>query len=241
MSIAATLLGCAASGQGDGPARIGNDDVSVDDAGLLLPYLADSATGTDAPSETAEASTDPSSTKGGADAATTKAPPYVIFLDYAPSYAFCKAGSGDGPSCRKAIAGYLDQIYADFNVVFTETMPSGPHFEVHVTSGSDTGIAKNTCDMTFPSDGASVGCAVGGDPHTCAVLIAQEHGHLVGLKHTTTREDVMCNPVGRWTVGFAHTASTVSDQACRATQDSYALMKERLGAWPGGAKPGATL
>ena len=71
-----------------------------------------------------------------------------------------------------------------------------------------------------------------------AVIIAQEQAHLVGLEHTTDPHDVMYPTICTDCAGYVDADSGISGDKCdRGTQNSYAMMKKGLGAWPGGPKP----
>ena len=148
--------------------------------------------------------------------------------------------------CQRQVQSYLDAWYADFNVVFTLTRPtSGAYYTEVVSSGggawcgADTttaGIAPFYCqDLTAGMAYAFLG---GASAKETAIIIAQEQAHLVGLEHTKSERDVMHPTVCTGCDGFENVDNPVDTDHCgRPTQNSYQMMKDRLGAWPGGVKP----
>jgi hypothetical protein len=146
--------------------------------------------------------------------------------------------------CQRQVQAWLDKWYADFNVVFTLTRPAvGPYYTAIVASSgvwcgqgpTVGGVAPINCrDL---EDAPSYSFLCGRNPKACAAIIAQEHAHTVGLVHSTSRVDVMYPSVQLVTDGFEDRENTVADILCRKTQNSYRLMLERMGPWPGGAKP----
>jgi hypothetical protein len=78
----------------------------------------------------------------------------------------------------------------------------------------------------------------GGSARETAVIIAQEQAHLLGLEHTNNDHDIMFPTISPDTRGFVDGDSPVTGDRCdRATQNSYRMMKDALGVWPGGPKP----
>jgi hypothetical protein len=162
-----------------------------------------------------------------------------------------------GPSvddCRAPVLALLDRWYADFDVVFT-LVPPAPD------AGADAGVLA-TDTVVVSSDGAWCGADAqtvsrsplppctdpggGGavaifrceDARTCATLIAKEQGHLVGLQHTGSPTDVMNELGGVDHDGFEDRDNLSAAPRCGRLQNSHQLMLTRLGAWPGGPKPG---
>lgn len=200
-----------------------------------------------------------------ASAAKSAAPaPKVIYLVYAdgktplPSMNY-NACSGLAPKftctfaptlleCQQQIQAYLDRWYADFNVIFTLTKPtSGSYYTEVVSSGggswckvdnSVAGVAPFLCKdlkggVAYTLDG-------GQSAHDTAVIIAQEQAHLLGLEHVSSDSDIMYPYICRNCDGFQDKSLPVSGDRCdRDTQNSYQMMKDALGAWPGGPKPSA--
>jgi MYXO-CTERM domain-containing protein len=78
------------------------------------------------------------------------------------------------------------------------------------------------------------------DAKLCASIIAQEQAHLVGLEHTVSEFDVMnVNFIVERHMGFEDNLNAVAHPfQCQREQNSYQLMKQRVGAWMGGPKPG---
>jgi len=182
-------------------------------------------------------------------AATSESPP-VFTCTYGTSL----------DDCQRQVQTYLDAWYASFNLVFTFTRPpSGDYYTMVITSGwpdCQDGLAASQSG-TAPSDEAgaappsctdvpgetAIAIECGKSAHTCATLIAHEHGHMVGLEHTTlSTTDVMNMSVLPAAAGFddqdLRTAIDDLHPQCKLTQNSYHDMLAALGAWPGGAKPG---
>lgn len=192
-------------------------------------------------------------------AAADKLRPKVVFLWFAdggpapmegspcagktPTAYTCAFGSSVD-DCKRQVMAHLDRWYEDFNVVFTFTKPvSGPHYTVIVTSdgawcdqGSGIGgLAPINClDL---DGGTAYAFVCRRAAKTCASIIAQEQAHTVGLAHTLSRADVMYPIVQATSEGFEDKENQVESALCRATQNSHALMAERLGRWTGGNKP----
>ncbi len=195
---------------------------------------------------------------------SASAAPKVIYLVYAdgktplPSMNY-NACSGLAPKftctfaptlleCQQQIQAYLDRWYADFNVIFTLTKPtSGSYYTEVVSSGGGAwckvdstvaGVAPFLCKdlkggVAYTLDG-------GQSAHDTAVIIAQEQAHLLGLEHVASDSDIMYPYICRNCDGFQNQSLAVSGDRCdRTTQNSYQMMKDALGAWPGGPKPSA--
>jgi hypothetical protein len=78
----------------------------------------------------------------------------------------------------------------------------------------------------------------GRDAKETAIAISQEQAHLVGLEHTATDADAMDATFCTSCDGFQDADNVVTGDWCdRPVQNSYRLMAERLGVWPGGNKP----
>ncbi len=198
-------------------------------------------------------------------AAKTSAPaPKVIYLVYAdgktplPAMNY-NACSGLAPKfnctfaptlleCQQQIQAYLDKWYADFNVIFTLTKPtSGAYYTEVVSSGggswcnvdsSVAGVAPFLC--TDLKGGVAYTLDGGLNAHDTAVIIAQEQAHLLGLEHVATDSDIMYPYICRTCDGFLNQSLPVTGDRCdRQTQNSYQMMINALGAWPGGPKPSA--
>ena len=189
------------------------------------------------------------------------APPHVVYLRYADGSAlprtpinpcprtapaFTCQFAGNVKDCQKEIQSYLDDWYKDFNVVFTLDRPTtGAFFTEVVSSGggdwcqassSVAGIAPFYCDNL--EGGVAYTFLGGRSAKETAIIVAQEQAHLVGLEHTDSRGDVMYPTLCPDCDGFQDVANKVRDDHCdRPTQNSYQLMLERLGPWPGGQKP----
>jgi hypothetical protein len=189
--------------------------------------------------------------------------PHLVYLDYADGAPLprtnlnpChgtpprfRCGSSRLPrDCAREIQAYLDRWYADFNLVFTLDRPkSGSFHTVVVTSGGGgwcgvegdvAGVAPFLCNRL---EGGAVYAFRGGeDARASAIIIAQEQAHLVGLEHTASDADLMSPTICTSCDGFNPTPQpVVMDRCGRPTQDSYQMMRDRLGAWPGGVKPSA--
>ncbi|HEY2903758.1 MAG TPA: Ig-like domain-containing protein [Polyangia bacterium] len=187
--------------------------------------------------------------------------PRVIYLAYADGTELPKtdvnACSGTAPKfvcnfapsleeCQRQIQTYLDKWYADLNVVFTLKRPTSGRFYTEVVSsgggawcGVDArvaGVAPFLCKDIY---GGVAYTFMGGDSaKQTATIIAQEQAHLVGLEHTNSDNDLMLPTICHDCDGFEDANNMVMTDRCdRPTQNSYELIKERLGTWPGGAKP----
>ncbi len=160
-----------------------------------------------------------------------------------PAYACTFASSP--AACRLAIQAWLDKWYADFNVVFTYQRPtSGPHDTIIVAAEGAWCLAddRTTSQSPLPTcevadSGALVVFQCRDDARKCASIIAQEQAHIVGLEHTPSPTDVMNPAFPPDHDGFEDRDNPVTNVKCRRPQNSYRLMLERLGAWPGGPKP----
>lgn len=199
----------------------------------------------------------------GGSAGSTETEPRVVYLFYADGNPLPKtnvnACHGTPPKfncnfgtsvldCQKQIQSYLDRWYADFNVIFTFTRPtSGKYYTEVISSGGGAwcgveskvaGVAPFLCNDL---DGGVAYTFLGGaDAKQTAVIIAQEQAHLVGLEHTTSNIDLLLPTVCSHCDGFQNVDNPVTGDRCnRTSQNSYAMMKERLGAWTGGPKPSA--
>jgi len=169
---------------------------------------------------------------------------------------------GDGPNaglqdCQQQVQAYLDDWYQDFNLVFTLARPpSDDYYTIAITSAwpmcattaaqltgglsnNEGGIATMNCLDNVAYTAVAIQC--GTNAHDCAATIAHEHGHLVGLVHTTSKADVMNPSVQSTATGFPNASSPVVQDlanACNESeQNSYHSMLLALGSWPGGAKP----
>ena len=188
--------------------------------------------------------------------------PRVIYLDYADGSALPKtdvnACKGTAPAfkcnfasslaeCQRQIQTYLDKWYADYNIVFTLTRPtSGKFYTVVVTSGGGAwcdldakvaGVAPFLCKDL--NGGVAYAFLGGENAKQTAIIIAQEQAHLLGLEHTNSDSDLLYPTICKNCDGFENVENAVRDDKCnRPKQNSYALMKERVGIWPGGTKPG---
>ena len=154
--------------------------------------------------------------------------------------------------CQQQVQSYLDAWYANFNLIFTLTRPaSGDYYAVMITgdgswcpdtstgTSTEAGVANANCNDN-PGTAALV-FECGHSAQKCATTIAHEHGHLVGLEHTVSTIDVMCETVLPTANGFEDNNDRILDDRyniCNLTkQNSYQQMLAALGAWPGGAKP----
>ena len=99
---------------------------------------------------------------------------------------------------KRQVQAYLDQWYADFNIVLTLQKPtSGDFYAEVVTSQGDwcgyyaqAGVAP-WCDCDQNGGTAYAFCLPGLRAKDCAAAIAQEQAHLVGIAHTASPTDVM--------------------------------------------------
>jgi hypothetical protein len=165
-------------------------------------------------------------------------PPPKFKCSFAPTLA----------ECQRQIQAYLDKWYADFNVVFTLTRPtSGKYYTEVVSSGGGAwcnadskvaGVAPFLCNDL--DGGVAYTFLGGGSAKQTAVIIAQEQAHLVGLEHVTSNTDLMYPSICTDCDGFQDKELPIDGDRCdRGTQNSYQMLKQRLGAWSGGPKPSA--
>jgi hypothetical protein len=188
--------------------------------------------------------------------------PRVIYLDYADGSALpktdvnaCTKGAAPAfkcnfaPSlaeCQRQIQTYLDKWYADYNVVFTLTRPTtGKFYTVVVTSGGGAwcdldakvaGVAPFLCKDL--NGGVAYAFLGGENAKQTAIIIAQEQAHLLGLEHTNSDADLLYPTICKNCDGFQNVDNAVRDDKCnRPKQNSYTMMRDRLGIWPGGTKP----
>jgi hypothetical protein len=146
--------------------------------------------------------------------------------------------------CQAAVQVHLARWYERFDVHFTVVPPpsSVPHDTLVITSNGDWcgpvpgGLAPATCEALAAGTAWAFDC--GESAQTCAAVIAQEHAHLLGLEHTDSPSDVMFNPVSAICRGFEDSDNGVVAGRCRRRQNSFALMRERLGARDQGERGG---
>ncbi|MBN2575936.1 MAG: matrixin family metalloprotease [Deltaproteobacteria bacterium] len=163
----------------------------------------------------------------------------------------------DPEVCKRQVQEHLDLWYADFNLVFTLSRPpTGDYYPIIITSdgGWCMNSVANICSLTPDEAGvapfncndnvqlAAYAFACGYSAHDCAVLIAHEHGHLVGLEHTGSTSDIMNPTVMPTANGFddRDNRTVVLDPtqlSCQVTQNSYQQMLGALGRWQASAKP----
>jgi hypothetical protein len=245
------------SPSGIGP-TVGTEGATAPMAGLgddlVVPVEAD---------EVAETRSALTGTGGGDGAGGTEHEPRVIYLFYAdgnplpktnvnachgtPPKFHCSFGTSQ-LDCQKQIQSYLDRWYADFNVIFTFTRPTSGRFYTEVVSSGGgawcgveakvAGVAPFLCNDL---DGGVAYTFLGGDDaKQTAVIIAQEQAHLVGLEHTISTDDLLLPTVCSHCDSFQNSDNPVTGDRCnRITQNSYEMMKDRLGEWSGGPKPSA--
>jgi len=150
--------------------------------------------------------------------------------------------------CQRQVQAYLDKWYADMNIVFTLTRPTSGKFYTEVVSSGGgawcnvaskvAGVAPFLCKDL--EGGVSYTFLGGQSAKQTAVIIAQEQAHLVGLEHVTSGGDIMYPSICSDCDGFENKDLAIDGDRCdRATQNSYQMLKDRLGAWPGGPKPSA--
>lgn len=155
--------------------------------------------------------------------------------------------------CQAQVQAYLDDWYKDFNLLFTLTRPpSGDYYTLVIANGwpacaqaaaevtngvpvDEAGIAAGNCNDNPGLAAIAIEC--GRSALACATIIAHEHGHLVGLEHTSSKTDVMNATVLTTAAGFDDQSNVTVNALCESKQNSYRQMLTALGAWPGGAKP----
>lgn len=191
----------------------------------------------------------------------TSGTPRVFYLNYADGHSSSHASPNPcqktppkfvcefaptAEECQRQIQAYLDDWYADFNIVFTLTRPtSGAYYTEIVSSGGGdwcdaatnvAGIAPFLCDDL--QGGVAYTFLGGKSAKETAIIIAQEQAHLVGLEHTLSTKDIMDPTICPNCDGFENVSNKIQNDHCnRAKQNSYEMMRQRLGAWSGGVKP----
>jgi hypothetical protein len=150
--------------------------------------------------------------------------------------------------CQRQIQTYLDKWYANLNIVFTLTRPTSGKFYTEVVSSGGgawcdvspkvAGVAPFLCKDL--QGGVAYTFLGGSSAKQTAIIIAQEQAHLVGLEHTMSTKDLMYPSICSDCDGFQDTDTPVDGDRCdRTSQNSYEMIKDRLGEWPGGPKPSA--
>ena len=146
--------------------------------------------------------------------------------------------------CMRKVQVYLDRWYAPFNVVFSFTRPhNGDYYTLIITSTNawcslnttEAGVAPFNCNDNPGQTAFAFEC--GYDAHDCALVIAHEHAHMVGLDHTNSTTDIMYQTTLGTIDGFEDKENRTPDALCAAKQNSYQMMLGQLGPWPGGEKP----
>lgn len=252
---------------GIGPDVRGEEVALTEHGGDLIDDLVmfsdpDDAAGTDGVATENRALTADSQTADGIDVLAAETATKVFYLEYADGKTHPHPNPDPCPGtapkfvcsfaptleeCQRQIQVYLDKWYADFNITFTLTRPTqGRYYTEVISSGGGkwcdadsrtAGIAPFNCrDLA----GGTAYTLLGGESaEETAIIIAQEQAHLVGLEHTDSQRDIMNPTICRdCSGGFENVSNKVRDSRCnRPTQNSYAMMKERLGTWEGGVKP----
>lgn len=154
--------------------------------------------------------------------------------------------------CQAQVQRILDDWYRDFNLVFTfDRPPSGDYYTVVIASGwpacklaaadvtggaplDEAGIAAGNCNDNPGLAAIAIEC--GRSALACATIIAHEHGHLLGLEHTSSRTDIMNASVLPTVSGFDDQANVTVNGTCQPKQNSYRQTLAALGPWVGGPK-----
>lgn len=155
-------------------------------------------------------------------------PPPAFRCSFAPSIEQCKA----------QILNEVRAIYAGLPTEVTTNLPTADVYQtVLITSDSRWcgyhpdvgGIAGMSRHCAVRKQGVAVAFDCGGDPRRCARIVAQEHGHLLGLEHTTGAPDIMNGTLANQASRFADRDLAIAEPRCQATtQNSYRLLKARL-------------
>ncbi len=128
--------------------------------------------------------------------------------------------------CQRQIQAYLDDWYADFNIIFTLTRPtSGKYYTEVVSSGGGgwckaddkvAGVAPFLCKDL--AGGVAYTFQGGRNARETAIIIAQEQAHLLGLQHTTNPNDIMFPTISASTTGFPDDNAQVTRRSLRHRQ-----------------------
>jgi hypothetical protein len=197
-------------------------------------------------------------TMGDGGVAASPTPVYLLFADQRttiPNGRSCNRSvspdpfvcafplNGDPASCSRQIQGFLDRWFAPYNVYFTLSPPAnGPFDTVVITNSSGWCGSRNRGETLLTcghrSNDAAFALACNDNPRDCAVLIAHEYGHLLGLAHTNSSTDIMNPTPCTKCDGFRNADISVPEQECgREKQNSNQLLCERLGAHTGAPEP----
>jgi hypothetical protein len=145
-----------------------------------------------------------------------------------PSAFNCSFG-GSVEDCRAQVMRWLDRWYADFDVSFTFAPPpegAGKYDTVLVThNGAWCGAepivtSRSPLPTCMDLGGAALAVFRCDEPRRCAGLIAKEHGHLVGLQHTSSPTDVMFDEGAVDHDGFEDQDNRPSSARCGPAQNS---------------------
>ncbi|HEY0709219.1 MAG TPA: hypothetical protein VGG33_20585 [Polyangia bacterium] len=155
----------------------------------------------------------------------------------------CVAGPVE--TCRQAILAHLDRWYAAVDVVFSFAAPTEGLFDtVALTSdgawcdADARTVSRSPLPLcTAVPKGSIAIFRCGDDAKACATLVAKEQAHLLGLQHSASATDVMNEVAGTLHDGFEDRDNTLTSAKCGRQQNSYRLLLERAGRWPGGPKP----
>ncbi len=142
--------------------------------------------------------------------------------------------------CRKKLGRAVEQLFSDVDLRVQLSPPAEPHLTIEVSSANGGwcdekyetgygGVAPIDCSQSgkWGRTGNVFSC---GDVDRCAVRVAQEAAHLLGLDHTNDPTDVM---YPRETDGRARfknmDLATLEPRCGHARQNSYRALVARLG------------
>ena len=150
--------------------------------------------------------------------------------------------------CQRQIQAYLDEWYADFNIVFTLTRPtSGKYYTEVISSGGgawckvDDKVAGVAPFLCKDLNGGVAYTFLGGRSAQARRRSSSRRSRRTssGLEHTTSPRDIMyptiCTDTRRLRRRGQRGRPAIAATARSRTPTQ--MMKNALGAWPGGPKP----
>jgi hypothetical protein len=157
-----------------------------------------------------------------------------------PAYHCALSGTETSPQpCANAIIAHLERWFGDFEITFTISAPALPHDTVVITSEGSwcmapRGLLGDSPQVCEPVAGVSYVYDCDSASERCAALIAHEEGHLLGLEHVSSPDDLMAEGACWTCAGFEDRDNpVVQPSACaRSLQNDHRLLGQRLGLRP---------
>ncbi len=148
----------------------------------------------------------------------------------------------------EAVAGWVAQLYAPFDVVVTTTRPPdtvsytmaiiGGSIDVLAMSPGTLGVSPWDCDDSDPSNVVFIFSEEMHDLYSLAMTIVHEAGHSFGLSHIDDEDGIMY-PVNSSSHMHWSSGNVPDGQACDGSsfQDSAQILTDNLGLRPEQAAP----